>query len=93
MAIQIPSSPRRNNPLRPPTGDQWPCYICGNGVDTSKAKWIHVHRGGSHAVTEEEAAKLNAAGDAASDVGGHPIGPCCLRKHPELRPYVIEVFG
>jgi hypothetical protein len=86
--IKIPRSPtaERNNA----TDDAAPCVICGKLVKAPKFM-LHVHQGGSHAVTAEEAADLNANGGEPSDCGGHPIGADCLRRHPELKPYVIAL--
>lgn len=56
--------------------------MCGRAV--TKPQWtVHLHNGGESLVTEEEAAKLDAAGD----MGCYPIGADCLRKHPEVKPY------
>jgi hypothetical protein len=40
-------------------------------------------------VSEEEAAALDPAGDLFF----YPIGPCCLRAHPEIRLYVQKSGG
>jgi hypothetical protein len=49
------------------------------------------HNGGSDAVTEEEGTKLNAEGREGADLGNQPIGTDCLKKHPELKPYVWKI--
>ena len=87
--IDLPRSER--SVLRPPKGNrQWACIVCGNGVNIDKAAWLWIHKGGSTVVTKEEAERLNAEGHGASDVGYHPVGPCCLKRHPELRPYAVK---
>lgn len=64
------------------------CIICGKPVSDPKCE-LWVHNGGSHAVTLDEGERLNATGHSNADLGYHPIGLECLRKHPELRPYAI----
>ena len=68
--------------------DYQPCIICGKpvNIDTNPktVPWIHDHNGGGCAVTETEARAL----DPGADLGWWPIGSDCLRKHPELKPYV-----
>ena len=64
-----------------------PCIVCGRPVKiTPRTAWVHVHMGGSHIVTEEEAKGL----DEAAGLGGWPVGADCLRTHPEVKPYVIR---
>jgi hypothetical protein len=65
------------------TAETAPCIICGRPCKDPKYM-IHEHEGGGTAVAEEEAAKLDGAGD----MGLQPIGADCLDEHPELRPYV-----
>lgn len=66
------------------TGGEYPCIVCGKPIDPARAThMVHVHRGGGWAVTEEEAGKI----DQSYDLGLHPIGSDCLRRHPELKPY------
>lgn len=53
--------------------------------------YLWVHCGGYVAVTKAEGVRLNAdPKTAGGDPGGYPIGADCLKKHPELRPYVEE---
>jgi hypothetical protein len=90
MAIKIQFTKRKVPYAKQPRGDQWPCFICKQGVDAKKARWIHVHDGGSVAVTPAEAATM----DPAADMGAHPVGPECMRKHPELHDYLLPAdFG
>jgi hypothetical protein len=72
------------------TNTTMPCVVCGKATKTDKARHIHLHLGGSHAVTEREADDLNESGRDNEDMGAYPIGNCCLRKHPELKPYVLD---
>lgn len=65
-------------------GDLLPCVVCGRGIKAKNPRMVHVHDGGASIVTEDEAAKLNPNADMCF----FPIGPCCLRKHPELKPYI-----
>ena len=65
---------------------QAPCVVCGNPTRMDKAKTLHLHNGGWTAVTEAEAQTLDPAGD----MGEWPIGPDCLRAHPELLPYILD---
>lgn len=71
------------------TGDHWPCAICGRAVDTSRPRtaWIHVHNGGASIVTDAEAKALNDAGEESADMSWYPVGPECMKRHPELKPY------
>jgi hypothetical protein len=64
-----------------------PCYVCAKPIRKDRVRFmLHVHCGGGVAVTEDEATKLDARGD----LGCHPIGSDCLRRHPELKPYAIK---
>lgn len=66
-------------------GDEVPCVLCGKGIKPGAGVgYLHIHGGGALIVTEEEAARMSAAGD----MGMQPIGRECLRQHPELRPYL-----
>ena len=67
--------------------DSIPCYVCAKPIREDRIKYmLHIHCGGGVAVTEAEAATLDEAGD----LGCHPIGVDCLRRHPELKPYAIK---
>lgn len=84
--IAIPYSPHFSDNLSRKTDrDALPCAICGKAV-TKPRWWVHVHCGGSHFVTEDEAATL----DPAADMYSFPLGNDCYRKHPELKPYVMR---
>lgn len=62
------------------------CCACGKNIAHPK-RWIHIHHGGTHVVTEDEAAQLNADGHESADMYFFPIGNDCLRKRPELKSY------
>ncbi len=87
--IPIPTSDVRT-PRRPCRGDNMPCIICGQPVKPTGCWWVHVHKGGSHAVTEAEAAALNAAGEEGGDMYFLRVGPDCLRRNPALQPYAVK---
>jgi len=71
-----------------PKGDQYPCLVCGRGA-TRNAVYVRLHGGGNNIVTEAEANQRNAEGGEPGDMGAYPVGRDCLRKHPELLPYVM----
>lgn len=84
---QLRSKDYRKNMITFPAGDAYRCIICGKPCKNPKyLVWEHL--GGGTVVTMEEGKRLNAAGKEGADLGGQPIGSDCLRKHPELRPYV-----
>lgn len=66
---------------------QQPCVICGRPCDMKTSPLVHLHEGGYTAVTEEEAATL----DPAADMGCYPVGKNCIKKHPELKPYLLNI--
>lgn len=85
----VPYSPNYHRNKRRPVPararDALPCALCGLPVVNVRYE-VHVHDGGGKLVTEEEAATM----DPAADLGFHPVGPDCVRRHPELRPYLYE---
>ena len=86
--INVPQSDRSSFKGRGRwSADSIPCYICAKPIRKDRIKYmLHIHCGGGVAVTEDEATNLDGAGD----LGCHPIGSDCLRRHPELKPYVIK---
>lgn len=52
--------------------------------------WVWLHCGGTHVVTEDEGNALNAAGRQNEDLCGYPVGADCLRRLPQLKPYVTR---
>lgn len=71
--------------------DEYACVVCRKPIKTTGHKFfVWMHLGGSHVVTKEEGEHLNATGHAGADLGGQPVGRCCLKKFPELKPYLIR---
>lgn len=84
--IEIPYHPHyQENKKQYAKANAQPCIVCGKAV-TKPRYMVHVHCGGSHLVTEQEAATLSEA----ADLGAYPLGRDCYRKHPELQPYATE---
>lgn len=80
--LTIPKSPKHNANMDR-AGELEPCIVCGKGIkNLNKAKWLNTVFG-SEAITPAEAAQFTP-GELS---GAFPIGPDCLRRHPELRPY------
>jgi hypothetical protein len=69
-------------------GPHGPCIVCGREVKTQRPNFLRVHGGGIYAVTEDEAESMDRAGDC----GLQPIGPECLRRYPELKPYATKGY-
>ena len=68
-----------------------PCWICGRGVDMTRPHMmIQVGGGGGLFISADE--EITEQDWVEGYMGCFPIGRTCLRKHPELRPYVSE-FG
>lgn len=86
--IEIPTHPNYSKNSDRCPANYMPCVVCGKGInpESRRTKWVHVHNGGTHLVTEEEAATMNEA----ADLGNYPIGNDCLKKHPELKKYTKE---
>jgi hypothetical protein len=69
-----------------------PCVVCGRAVNQTKPHWmVRVHYGGDRVVTDAMADRLNEIGFANAELGGHPIGPDCLKQHPEIKPYAVRI--
>lgn len=79
--LKIPTSPNYKDDDA--VGDYGPCVVCGRDIKGKNPSFVHVHGGGMYAVTEEEAEGMNPQ----ADCGFQPVGPDCLRKHPELKSY------
>lgn len=87
-AIRIPANfaPK----TRPCRDGESECAVCNRPVKlTGRTKMLWVHGGGGEAVTAAEGERRNAAGEEASDLGLQPVGSDCLRRNPELLPYVL----
>ena len=86
--IPIPTAANRNRNRAHCHGDETPCAVCGRptnrtGSAVSIRTWYD-----SDAVTAEEAARLSVS-EPSGDSGCYPVGRDCLRKHPELKTYVV----
>ena len=68
-------------------GAAMPCVVCGRAVRSARAPMIHVNYLW-RAITDDE---YRLAPEDSQ--GCWPIGPDCLRRHPELRPYCGPVAG
>lgn len=81
--LPLPMRDNRGEAMdRYPSGEHDdPCIICGRPVDRRKNPWmLHVVDGGASVHVPD------APGPKpTSDLGWHPIGSDCLRRHPELR--------
>lgn len=70
--------------------DECACVVCDKPIKTAGHKFfLWVHNGGSQAVTKAEGERLNASGRQGADLGLQPIGRDCLRKNPELKPFLM----
>lgn len=71
--------------------DYMPCVVCGRACKTSTHKhWLHLFWSFT-AVTDIEAQEIIRSEGDSGDLLYYPIGANCLKKHPELKPYV-KVF-
>lgn len=67
----------------------YPCVICGREVKSGpRTRLVRLHYGGQMVVLpdEFEQAERDCPG---GDLGAYPIGPDCLKKHPDMKPYVV----
>jgi len=88
--IRVPMSDKRSDNKRrfPCHDDEQPCIICGRPVKHGGGGGaVHLVEGGDCLVRINEPYDNDAA-----DLGEYPIGADCLRKHPELRPYVYGPY-
>jgi hypothetical protein len=81
--IDVPRSDSYNKIFTGVSSGDGPCCICGKNIRAAK-RFVHIHNGGESLVTEVEAATM----DEAADLGLQPIGEDCIRKHPEVKPYL-----
>lgn len=69
-----------------------PCTACGRAINVDQPHWrVYIHDGGDIIVTEAEYDEWETARSGAG-LGTYPIGPDCLRKHSEVKPYAIRVI-
>jgi hypothetical protein len=83
--IEIHCNPNHNDnaeKIKDPSNET-ECLVCGKGIKWPWINSIHVYLG-YYAVTEDEEI------DESGDTGMFPIGSDCLKKHPELLPYIIK---
>lgn len=88
MAIKIPAYDREQYWKNRGDGDKsnhLPCVVCGKQIPLKKARyWVHLHDGGALIVTDAEASEM----PENADMGVYPVGSDCLRRYPEIKPYV-----
>lgn len=90
--IDIPDNPAPEKMIRARAAgpDAYPCVICG--IPVNKPRFMcHVVGGGGVALHPDDE-HLFAADEAAlnGDVGCHPVGADCLRRFPEMKPFVFR---
>jgi len=62
------------------------CAVCGKAIKNPK-QFLHLFWGDT-VVTEEEAARIIATEGSGGDLLFFPVGNDCLKKHPELKPFL-----
>lgn len=67
-------------------GVNYPCVVCGRPVSNPKYMVECVNGGVSECVMPETADTSDPG-----YMGFFPVGPDCLKKHPELKPFVVIV--
>ena len=66
-------------------GHSEPCYICGKRMTRKKAaNFLWIVDGGTMAASPDEPKSADGG-----DMGLFRVGPDCIRRHPELIPFVI----
>lgn len=90
--IEIPRHPNYRKNADRLHADDVPCVICGKAVKDQRFMFWTWE--GAYLVTEAEVDAINAGTSdtgmtPAGDSGGYPIGAGCLKKHPELKPYLM----
>lgn len=83
--LKIPRSYNYAANARRLRGDDEACCVCGKPIKPGNNNWVRTWFG-SYVVTAAEAETLPPRGDT----GAYPIGKGCLRRHPELRPYLFQ---
>lgn len=79
----VPENLRRAREGRAGSG-AYPCVVCGLPVARPRF-YVHMIEGGGVALHPDFEATWVADG---GDMGLYPVGPECLRRHPELKPYL-----
>jgi hypothetical protein len=67
-----------------------PCIICGRGVKDPWKYTVHIYWGTTLVTAEEIATLPDDVLPQNADLGCWPIGADCLKKHPEIVPYLIK---
>lgn len=74
-----------------------PCVLCGRAINLKYPHHlIHEISGGGVALHPEDEDEYIAAHGSAGDpgdCGGQPIGPDCLKQHPELKQFTVRAGG
>lgn len=83
--IDLPRSERR---YEGDTGDYPTCIICGRPIRAKTPKYLHIVGGGLQVLSPVDDAEYRDAGDNPGDMYYHPVGAGCLKRHPQLKPYV-----
>lgn len=90
--IDIPKkpAPERMKRARPGDENSYPCVICGLSV--SKPRFhCHMIGGGGVALHPDDESEFAAdSSEQAGDMGFYPVGSDCLRRFPEMKPFVIK---
>lgn len=84
--IEIPVSDQYEKNFRGISRYHGPCVVCGKDVKVGKYWLIEVGGGGTAALP---GSPESLDEDDAGFMGEQPIGPDCLKNHPELKPYVV----
>jgi hypothetical protein len=67
----------------------YPCIICNTFTGPNPTGYLHICDGGGMV------ADPNSMNDTDHDESGclasYPIGASCLKRYPELRPYVFQI--
>lgn len=66
-----------------------PCIVCGRAVKAARPAMLRIFWG-THIVMDAEAEQIIANEGSGGDLYYYPIGPDCLRNHPEIKPYVTH---
>jgi len=85
--IEIPYTDDHTTNSQRCGSDAYPCIVCGRAVKAAQPAMVRVFWG-SHIVTDAEAAEIIAKEGYGGDLCYYPIGPNCLRNHPEIKLYV-----
>lgn len=85
--LEIPTSKHSVDPEY--IGEDYPCIVCGRVVRAANPWMIRVVEGGGMALSPEYHQEYDKLGDPG-DLNFYPIGPDCLRRHPQLRAYAVK---